>query len=153
MMTELGRWLQAQMQRHELTVSATAVYAGVGMATISDIINKGHVPKVETLFRLADYFQTSREEMLRLAGHLPRATGRQEEALFREDEALIRELIAEFRQVPDEWKEVAIQQVAQFRKLAELRPVRVIGDEDEDQGPTSGDEGSEDETAQDTRAA
>jgi transcriptional regulator with XRE-family HTH domain len=147
-MTDLGKWLQAQMQHHKLTLTATAVYAGVGMATISDILNKGHVPKVETLFRLADYFHTSREQVLRLAGHLPPTS-----SAGHQEEALIRELIAEFRQVPDEWKEVAIQQVAQFRKLAALRPMRMIGDDDEDQGPAAGDTGSEDETTQDTRAA
>lgn len=155
LMTNLGEWLQAEMRRNELTLSATAVYAGVGMATISDILNKGHVPKVETLFRLADYFGTSREEVLRLVGHLPPRPDRWalQAGVPAEDEALIRELIEEFRQVPDEWKEVAIQQVAQFRKLAELRPVRIIGEEDEEQDLRTGDRGSEDEGAQKTQAA
>ena len=154
-MTNLGAWLQAEMRRHELTLSATAVYAGVGMATISDILNKGHVPKVETLFRLADYFGTSREEVLRLVGHLPpRSEGRPLPAgVVGEDEALIRELIEEFRKVPDEWKEVAVQQVAQFRKLADLRPVRMIGEENEEPDLVAGDRGSEDEGAQETQAA
>jgi transcriptional regulator with XRE-family HTH domain len=150
MMTNLGKWLQIQMRQHELTLNATSVYAGVGMATISGILNKGHVPKVETLFRLADYFGTSREDVLRLAGHLP---PRFEGGAGDEDEALIHELVEEFRQVPDEWKEVAIQQVAQFRKLAELRPVHMVGEEDEEQGPAALDPGSEDEEAQETQAA
>ncbi len=139
-MNELGAWLRAELRRRGLTQNQAAVYAGVGQATISDMLTKGHVPKVETLFRLADYFQTSREQVLRLAGHLSPARDPQGASvtleLEGEDEALVRELLTEFRQVPDEWKAVAIEQVAQFRRLAELRPMRVIGgDEDvEEQG-------------------
>jgi transcriptional regulator with XRE-family HTH domain len=143
-MTRLGQWLQAQMRRRDLTQNATAVHTGVGVATISDILNKGHVPKVETLFRLADYFDTPHAEVLRLAGHLPA------EEAGDDDDALVQELIDEFRKVPDEWKEVAIQQVAQFRKLAELRPVRIIGDEEEDEeqaGAPTGEPRSGDEEA------
>jgi transcriptional regulator with XRE-family HTH domain len=125
-MTRLGQWLLAQMRRRDLTQNATAIHTGVGVATISDILNKGHVPKVETLFRLADYFDTPHAKVLRLAGHLPA------EEVGDDDDALVQELIDEFRKVPDGWKEVAIQQVAQFRKLAELRPMRIIGDEEED---------------------
>ena len=41
-------------------------------------------------------------------------------------------LVKEFRRVPDEWKELVVEQVAQYRRLAELRPVRIIGDEAEE---------------------
>lgn len=132
-MSELAAWLRAELNRRGLTQNVVAVYAGVGQATISDILNKGHVPKVETLFRLADYFETPREQILRLAGHLSpeKAAGEASEALALEgrDEPLVRELLRAFRQVPDEWKTVAVEQVGQFRRLAELRPVRVIGDD------------------------
>ena len=123
--TALGRWLRRELNRNGLTQNEAAVYAGVASATLSEILNKGHVPKVETLFRLADYFQTPRVEVLRVAGHLP-PTG---DAADVADEPLIRELVEEFRQVPDEWKPVAIEQIAQFRRLAELRPVRMVGEE------------------------
>ena len=78
-MSELAAWLRAELNRRGLTQNVVAVYAGVGQATISDILNKGHVPKVETLFRLADYFETPRDAVLRLAGkgfllHESRAT-------------------------------------------------------------------------------
>jgi hypothetical protein len=109
------------------------------------MLNKGHVPKVETLFRLADFFETRRDEVLRLAGHLPPATGDSPAGTSAEDEALIRELVAEFRRVPDEWKAVAIEQVAQFRRLAELRPVRLIGEGEETEAQRSGDAGEEEE--------
>lgn len=124
--TALGRWLRRELDRNGLTQNEAAVYAGVASATLSEILNKGHVPKVETLFRLADYFHTPRVEVLRVAGHLP-PEGDPTGDLA--DEPLIRELLDEFRQVPDEWKAVAVEQIAQFRRLAELRPVRMVGDE------------------------
>jgi transcriptional regulator with XRE-family HTH domain len=123
--TALGRWLRRELNRNGLTQNEAAVYAGVASATLSEILNKGHVPKVETLFRLADYFRTPRVEVLRVAGHLPPSGAAADLA----DEPLIRELVEEFRQVPDEWKPVAIEQIAQFRRLAELRPVRLVGEE------------------------
>lgn len=131
-MADLKGWLQTELKERGLTQAQVAVYAGVGQATISDILRKGHVPKVETLFRLADYFHVSRERVLRLAGHLPPPAEEDAGAAMAEaeyEDPLIEELLVEFRRVPDEWKEVAVQQVAQFRRLAEMRPVRVIGQE------------------------
>jgi transcriptional regulator with XRE-family HTH domain len=130
-MADLRGWLRTELRERGLTQAEVAVYSGVGQATISDILRKGHVPKVETLFRLADYFHVSRERVLRLAGHLPPAVDAADED-EEYKERLVRALVEEFRRVPDEWKEVAVQQVAQFRRLAELRPVRIIGDEEED---------------------
>ena len=136
-MADLATWLRAELARRELTQNAAAVYAGVGQATLSDMLNKGHVPKVETLFRLADYFDTPREQVLRLAGHLPPAGSRSAsdsvDDATDEDEELIRALLEEFRRVPDEWKVIAVEQVAQFRRLAELRPVRMVGEEGDDE--------------------
>jgi transcriptional regulator with XRE-family HTH domain len=132
-MAELAAWLQSELRQRGLTQNEAAVYAGVGQATLSDMLNKGHIPKVETLFRLADYFGTSREQVLRLAGHLPPMTGgtpsSTADELGDEDEELVRTLLEEFRKVPDEWKAVAVEQVAQFRRLAELRPVHMVGEE------------------------
>jgi transcriptional regulator with XRE-family HTH domain len=136
--TDLARWLRRELQVRGLTQSEVGVYAGVAQATISDILNKGHLPKVETLFRLADYFQTPREQILRLAGHLPPSQA--EVDLEIEDEPLLRELLAEFRQVPEEWKPIAVEQVAQFRRLAALRPARLIGQEEEEEEEARGEE-------------
>ena len=132
-MTELGVWLRAQLNNRGLTQNAAAVHAGVGQATISDILTKDHLPKVETLFRLADFFQTPREQVLRLAGHLPPSPGGLDAAAPGRDVALVRTLLAEFQRVPDEWKPVAVEQVATFRRLAELRPAHIIGDEQEEE--------------------
>ncbi len=149
--TALGRWLRRELNRNGLTQNQAAVYAGVASATLSEILNKGHVPKVETLFRLADYFQTPRVEVLRVAGHLP-SQGVPGADLA--DEPLIRELVEEFRQVPDEWKAVAVEQMAQFRRLAELRPVRMVGEEPAPpQGSDAALEEQEGQDAQERRKA
>jgi len=126
-MTELGRWLREQLKARDLTQSEAAVYAGVGQATLSDIINKGHVPKVETLFRLADYFHASREQVLRAAGHLPPPDASQEgtgedDVAWMQSNDLVRALLYEFRRLPDEWKPIVVEQVAAFRRLAEMGP-------------------------------
>ena len=141
-MTKLSSWLQSELQKRQLTQNQAAVYAGVGQATVSDILNRGHIPRVETLFRLADFFGTPREEALRAAGYLPpapRVIGAEEDPDGEDqeagrDEALIHALLREFRQVPDEWKPVAVLQVAQLRQLDALRPVRVIGEEEAEPG-------------------
>jgi transcriptional regulator with XRE-family HTH domain len=125
--TALGRWLEAELERRDLSQIAAAGQARVGVGTLGDIIRRGHVPKVETLLRLADFFGTPREKVLRLAAGLP--PGRKDPGDDEEDEALVQELLEEFRQVPDEWKEVAIQQVAIFRKLAARPPVRMVGED------------------------
>jgi transcriptional regulator with XRE-family HTH domain len=135
-MADLVSWLQSELRLRGLTQNAAAVYAGVGQATLSDILNKGHIPKVETLFRLADYFETPREQVLRMAGHLPPAARRAQAGpageLVDEEQEMVRALLEEFDRVPDEWKAVVVEQVAQFRRLAELRPVRVVGGEGDD---------------------
>ena len=69
-MSDLGEWLSANIERRGLTLNATAVYSGVSSATLSEMINKGHIPRVELLFKLADYFDTPRNDILRMAGYL-----------------------------------------------------------------------------------
>jgi hypothetical protein len=103
----------------------------VGQATISGIIRRGHVPKAATLLRLADFFGTPREQVLHLAGYLPSTGSQVLERLAPEaaDEPLVRELLEAFQQVPDEWKPLAVEQVARLRRLAELRPARLVGEE------------------------
>jgi transcriptional regulator with XRE-family HTH domain len=131
-MSELGRWLRQQLKERDLTQSEAAVYSGVGQATLSDIINKGHVPKVETLFRLADYFDTSREHVLRAAGHLPppgiaQGDAELDDVAWMQSNDLVRSLLREFRRLPDEWKPIAVEQVAVFRRLAEMGAPPIAG--------------------------
>ena len=70
-MYTLAEWLKDQIQAHGLTQQKVSVYAGVSGATLSDMLNRGHIPKMELLFRLADYFETPREQVLRLAARMP----------------------------------------------------------------------------------
>ncbi len=128
-MSRLSDWLREELHKRGLAQHVAAVYAGVGQATVSDILNKDHVPKVETLFRLADYFGTPREQVLRLAGHLPPAPDGAGADV--KEEALVRQLVEGFRQVPDDWKQEVLDQVAMFVRLASLPPARVIGEEEE----------------------
>jgi transcriptional regulator with XRE-family HTH domain len=105
-----------------------AAAAGVGVGTVSDIIRRGHIPKLDTLFRLADRFDTPREQLLRLAADLPPLSDRLAEE--EDDTYLLGELLAEFRRVPDEWKPVAVEQVALFARLARRPPARFVGEDD-----------------------
>ncbi len=107
-------------------------------------------PSIETLFRLADHFDTDRVEILILAGHLQRADQLHAERSISperslgpdtagsDDEHLTWQLIQEFRQVPAEWKGEAVQQIAMFTRLAKLpptgfQPAHVIGDEEDEE--------------------
>lgn len=131
---QLGRWLRSELRRRELSQAAAAGYSGVAVATINETINKWHVPRVSTLFRLADYFEVPREETLRLAGHLSAGPAGLEAARGSdpEDDFLIRELVEEIRKVQDAWKG-RFAQVAMFARLANRPPYRIIGeDEGED---------------------
>jgi len=127
-MTSLGDWLRGEIQKRGLTQMQAAVHAGVGQATISDILVKGHVPKVEILFRVADFFGTPREKVLRLAGHLP-APDRAEPEASAGDDYLVADLLEAFRAVPDEWKPDALAQVKLFVRLSNRPPVRYVGED------------------------
>jgi transcriptional regulator with XRE-family HTH domain len=130
--TALGRWLESELERRDLTQLTAAGQARIGVGTLGDIIRRGHVPKIETLLRLADFFDTPAEKVLRLAADLP-PPGVEAPA---GDMALIQELVEAFRQVPDEWKRDVLQQVQLFVALANRPPVRLVGEDEE-----AGDEG------------
>jgi transcriptional regulator with XRE-family HTH domain len=150
-MSELAMWLRAQMQDRGYSKIQTSMHTGVAMGTLSEILQKDHIAQIETLFRLADYFDTDRIEMLVLAGHLQTADQFQaEQGLGRPraqpvlspdpseaegpDKAdyLVRELPEEFHRVPDEWKQEVFAQARMFVRPANRPPVRIIGDESED---------------------
>jgi transcriptional regulator with XRE-family HTH domain len=128
-MSNLGAWLRNEIERRRLTQAQIAVYAGVGQATISAILHRGHIPKVETLFRLADALQTPREQILRLAGHLAHAPEPESASEEAQADPMIQALLDEFRQVPPAWQEEAIAQVALFARLAQRPAMRLIGEE------------------------
>ena len=130
-MKTLAHWLQNQLSARGLTQAAASVHAGVSPATISQMLTQDHIPRIETLFRLADYFDTPREQILRIAARMPIG----DEQPVEEDDYLIEELVEEFRQVPDEWKKEAVRQIQMFRRLADQPPARFIGEEEGDNVP------------------
>ena len=132
-MTELAAWLQAKMQERGYTQIQTAVHTDIAQGTISDILNKGHIPRMEGLFRLADHFGTSRVDILILAGHLQRGDQmpRGEKPQPDSRDYLINELVETFRQIPDAWKPEVINQARIFLRLANHPSVRIIGQEED----------------------
>jgi transcriptional regulator with XRE-family HTH domain len=134
-MTALARWLKRELELHGLTQQVAAVHAGVSVATLSDMLRRGHVPRLETLLRLADYFETPREEVLRLAARIPLdaeeagkvAAGSQ----VAERDPRVQELVEEFGRLPEEWQEVVLEQVMTYARLVNLPGYRIIGGEEE----------------------
>jgi transcriptional regulator with XRE-family HTH domain len=128
-MRSLAHWLQTQLEARGLTQAAANVHAGVSPVTMSQILNQDHIPGMDILFRLADYFGTPREKVLRIAARMPAGGDPPPEE---EDDYLVEELVREFRQVPDEWKEDVVRQVQLFRRLSERSAPRIIGGEEDD---------------------
>jgi transcriptional regulator with XRE-family HTH domain len=141
-MRTLADWLEEQIRTRGMTQQAVGVYAGVSGATISEMVKRGHIPKMEILFRLADYFETPREYVLRLATQMP-VDG---SVAIPGEGYLVQELLEEFRKVPDEWKAVAVQQVELVARMTSQPAVRLVGEEE------AGEEG-EDEEAEAEQAA
>jgi transcriptional regulator with XRE-family HTH domain len=142
-MTLLARWLEKELHRRDLSLRAASAASGISIATLSNVLRKGHIPKSDTLLRLADYLGAPRDQVLALAAGLPHAAVRTGLAGTGQapggsptppptDEFLVQELIEEFRQVPDEWKEEALAQVAMFHRLATIPPVRFVGEDQPD---------------------
>lgn len=166
-MTQLAAWLQAQM--HQRGYTQTAVHApaapqwgarargGIAQGTLSDILNKDHIPRIKALFRLADHFDTSRLHILQIAGHLTPADqlprDHKPQPVLSEAEGpdsrdyLIDELLHQFHQIPDQWKPEVIAQARMFVRLANHPSVRIIGDDPEPE-PTDAQKQEEQPSAQ-----
>jgi len=136
--TKLPAWLWSQLKERNVKAYAVALNAGIGVATVSDILTKGHAPRIDTLIRLADYFDTPCEAVLRIAAGLPfkpltgRPIGRANRASPQDDGYPIDELLEAFRQIPEEWKQKALVEVESWARLASRQGIHVIGADDED---------------------
>jgi hypothetical protein len=132
-MSDLATWLETQMERRSLSLLRTALLTRVGAGTLSSILHEGHIPKLVTLFRLADFFHTPRLDVVRMAaGEELEETGVE----GREDEALVNKLVREFQRLPAEWKLEAVAQVEMMNRLNELSArgqAHIIGEEAEDE--------------------
>lgn len=143
--TSLGRWLQGELEKRKLNQLRAAAAIGIGTGTLNDIIRRGHVPKIPTLFRIADYFDTPREKVLRLAANLPpqgvKGDGDPER------DYLIYELVEAYRKIPDEFKLDVLQQVRLMVRITNRPAGLSVGDDDlnpEPQEPVDDDEETQD---------
>ena len=125
-MTTLAEWLQWQLHDRHLTRTEAVVYCGISGATFSEFLNKDHLPRLEILFRIADYFETPREHIIRLAARMP-VEGSQPAG---EDGYLVEELLDEFRKLPDDWKPEAINQLRLFVRLSTHPPIPLPASDD-----------------------
>jgi transcriptional regulator with XRE-family HTH domain len=109
------------------------VYTGVSQGTISQILQKNHIPRIESLLRLADSLDTDRVEVLRLAGYLRMA----DELLgapakVAEEDRETREMIEAFRRLPVDWRPEAIAAVQMLVRLARRVGEGVVVDQIEE---------------------
>lgn len=142
--TPLGRWLHAELKARKLNQLRAAAAIGIGTGTLNDIIRRGHVPKIDTLFRIADYFDASREKVLRMAANLP-PRGVERGSRW-EDDYLVEELVEEFHKIPDEFKPDVLQQVQLMVRMTNRPAALFVGDDDlnpEPQEPVDDDEEEE----------
>jgi len=132
--TELSAWLKSQLKDRHVKAYSVAVHAGIGVATVSDILNKGHIPRIDTLVRLADYFHAPREIVLMIAAGVPlRPLTGLPAASPKDDDYLIDELVEAFRQIPDVWKQDALAEVKSWARLASRQGIHIIGADDEEE--------------------
>jgi transcriptional regulator with XRE-family HTH domain len=127
-MTRLAEWLRGELEARNLSQNLLAARSGVGLATINDVLNKEHIPRAETLFRLAESLDTSRVDILYISGHLTTAD-RLPRPDYGDEENLTWQLVEEFRRVPDPWKRDAIDQIRWIARLAKRPAFRVVGEE------------------------
>lgn len=118
--TALAAWLRGQLKQHDINARTVALNTGLGPATLSHILRDGHIPRIDTLNRLADHFDVPRENVLRIAAGLP-------EPAPENDDYLIDELTEAFRQLPDDWKEDALAQVRSLVRLTQAQAPRILG--------------------------
>ena len=132
--SSLAAWLHSQLRERHVTAETVAADARVGEATISGILHKGHSPKIETLFRLADYFGTSHLDILFISGHLQwgdQLPGAPMPGQPHSDESNMEwQLIQEFRRVPAELRPDALAAVHMFTRAAKRPAYRIIGEDE-----------------------
>jgi len=67
--SEVGQWLEVKLKREHLSLRRAAAKTNVSHATIADIIS-GHIPKVQTITKLAQGFGGDGERGLALKDRL-----------------------------------------------------------------------------------
>lgn len=67
-MSDLARWLSAEMERNELGVNQVAKYSGISSAMVSNILSGNRNPSAKVVSKLAKYFKVDEDRLLVLAG-------------------------------------------------------------------------------------
>jgi transcriptional regulator with XRE-family HTH domain len=133
----LAAWLQAEMKERGLTQTALSERAGVAVATINDILTKNHIPKIETLFRIAGALDTSHLDILLITGHLRRADtlpGAPQPGQDHHDEDDLEwQLLYEFRKLPANVQPEAVNQIRWIARLSSRPRYRLVGSETDDE--------------------
>ena len=123
--TPLAAWMRARIKERGLSQGALSARAGVGAGTLNAILTKGHVPKVETLFRLADALDTSHLDILLITGHLRRGDelpgARTAPPDYEAERNMEWRLVEEFRRIPSELQPDALASIRTIAR-AEKRP-------------------------------
>lgn len=125
-MTELADWLGREMARNGFSGIGLAEAAGVGQATVSGILRRGHVPRVRTLQKISGALGVPDTDALEAAGYLKRG----DKFPGAEDagrDGLVWQLVEEFERLPAEWRRDALEQVRWIGRLAKRERARASG--------------------------
>ena len=127
------------MKERGLNQTALSERAGVAAGNLNDILTKGHMPKVETLFRLAGALDTSRLDILLIAGHLRRADmfpGAPTAPPAHEAESnMAWQLLDEFRRIPPDLRPAALQSLSRLAKVPRYHLIGAEKDEPAESQP------------------
>lgn len=125
-MTEsLASWLDRRIAaKKNTTQNAVALYVGVSHSAISEWRKGNRIPDPPYCWKLAEYFDTPIEEVMRLAGHLPPEAPALREDRFEYDAEVLGALR---RLTPDEQREAALPAI----ELAEALLKRGRGEAEE----------------------
>ena len=133
-MTPLSTWLRAQMKERGLNQTALTARAGIAAGTVNDILRKGHIPKIETLFRLADALEVSHIDIMLVTGHLRRGDtlpGVPTAPPDHDAESNMEwRLIEEFRRIPRDLRPDALAAFQTIARLVKRPRFNLIGEED-----------------------
>jgi transcriptional regulator with XRE-family HTH domain len=111
----LASWLRLQLLRHNLSQRQFANEIGLSTGLVSNILAGKHVPKVNTVRLLADFFQADEATVLEIAGLLTM------QDLPTELDPEVKELIRRLNRLEDTERRVILTQVNQFIDLLNRR--------------------------------
>jgi transcriptional regulator with XRE-family HTH domain len=116
-MNALAAWIEERLRDQDLSQRDLGRKTGIAQATISTMLNQGHIPKHDVLVRLADYFGVSIFYVYKLAGYLPSNVNVGEEKGDPETVVALEEIVRILSKQPEE---VRVDFLRQVRGLAAM---------------------------------